>query len=318
MCCVTTACYNTGFGSDTLMVNATTNSLTAFGRQSLSSATGARNTGGGEYSVKDLTTGTDNTGIGYRAIQAITTSKGHTALGDLALLSTSTACYNTAVGNSALRGPSTGGKNVGLGTSAAHYAAGGTTDLVSIGFRSMFYTSLGATKTTSIGCRNNIYPTRCCVVTIGTYTGAPPICETRWSRGTCNCVYDDWYEVSDQRDKANIKDLNPKLGLEFIKKLKPVSFNWDKRDEYVSKCGFEFGQRDGTLMVNHKEYGFIAQEIKQIFNELDIRWDAVKGTEETHYSLQHSSLNASITKTIQQLLEKVEYLENKTLILESK
>jgi hypothetical protein len=300
------------------MVNATTNSLTAFSRQSLTSATGARNTGGGEYSVKGITTGTDNTGLGYRAGQDITTSKGHTGLGDLALLGTSTACYNTAVGNSALRGPTTGGKNVGLGTSAAHYAPGATTDLVSIGFRSMFYNAGGHSKTTSIGCRNNIYPTRCCVVTIGTYTGAPAICETRWSRGTCNCVYDDWYEVSDQRDKANIKDLNPKLGLEFIKKLKPVSFNWDKRDEYVSKCGFEFGQRDGTLMVNHKEYGFIAQEIKQIFNELDIRWDAVKGTEETHYSLQHSSLNASITKTIQQLLEKVEYLENKTLILESK
>ena len=71
-------------------------------------------------------------------------------------------------------------------------------------------------------------------------------------------------------------------------------------------------------MVNHKEYGFIAQEIKQTLNELDIRWDALAGTEETHYSLQHSALNASITKTIQQLLEKIEYLENKTLILESK
>jgi hypothetical protein len=182
----------------------------------------------------------------------------------------------------------------------------------------MFYTSAGATKTTSIGCRNNIYPTRCCVVTIGTYTGAPAICETRWQGSTCNCVYDAWFEISDCRDKTNIQNLNPKLGLEFIKKLRPVSFNWDKREEYVYKCGFELGQRDGTLMVNHKEYGFIAQEIKQTLNELNLNWDALSGNEETHYKLQHNALNASITKTIQQLLEKVEYLENKTLILESK
>jgi hypothetical protein len=317
-CCITTACYNTSMGTSALGTIATTNHSTAFGRSVLQSATCSKNTAAGEYAGCSVTTGTDNTLMGYKAGISITTGIGNTVLGDLSLSSTTTAGCSTAIGNSAIRGPSTGGKNVGLGVAAGENAATGTTDLVAIGFRSMFYTSNGAAKTTSIGCRNNIYPTRCCVTTIGTYTGAPAICETRWQGSTCNCVYEDWFEVSDQRDKANIKDLNPKLGLEFIKKLKPVSFNWDQREEYVRECGFEFGQKDGTLMVNHKEYGFIAQDIKQVLSELGLRWDALKGKEETKYTLQHSALNASVTKAIQQLLEKVEYLESKTLILESK
>ena len=201
-----------------------------------------------------------------------------------------------------------------MGVAAGENAATGTTDLVAIGFRSMFYTSNGATKTTSIGCRNNIYPTRCCVTSIGTYTGAPAICQTRWQGSTCNCVYEDWFEVSDQRDKANIKDLNPKLGLEFIKKLRPVAFNWDVRDNYVEKCGFEFGQKDGTLAQEQEEYGYISQEIRDILTDLNVKWDAI-GDNGKVVRLQSSNLHASHIKSIQELHQRIVSLKEKITTL---
>jgi hypothetical protein len=129
-----------------------------------------------------------------------------------------------------------------------------------------------------------------------------------------NEVGSAWQNVSDCRDKANIKDLNPKLGLQFIKKLRPVSFNWDVRDNYVEKCGFEFGQKDGTLAQEQEEYGYISQEIRDILNELDIKWDAI-GDNGKVVRLQSSNLHASHIKAIQELYQRVVSLKERVTAL---
>ena len=51
--------------------------------------------------------------------------------------------------------------------------------------------------------------------------------------------------MSDERDKTNIVDIP--LGLNFIKTLRPVAFDWNRRD------GSNAGKKD---------FGFIAQELK--------------------------------------------------------
>jgi len=51
--------------------------------------------------------------------------------------------------------------------------------------------------------------------------------------------------LSDERDKTNIVDVP--LGLDFINTLRPVAFDWDRRD------GSNVGKKD---------FGFIAQELK--------------------------------------------------------
>ena len=51
--------------------------------------------------------------------------------------------------------------------------------------------------------------------------------------------------LSDERDKTNIVDVP--LGLDFIKTLRPVAFDWNRRD------GSNVGKKD---------FGFIAQELK--------------------------------------------------------
>ena len=66
------------------------------------------------------------------------------------------------------------------------------------------------------------------------------------------------------RDKKNIKDLN--LGLDFIMKLKPRQFNWDKREWYESDIS------DGSKMSDVPTAGFIAQELDEVQTTQNADW----------------------------------------------
>ena len=63
--------------------------------------------------------------------------------------------------------------------------------------------------------------------------------------GNLRCNDTSISSLSDERDKTNIVDVP--LGLDFIKTLRPVAFDWDRRD----------GTKQGA-----KDFGFIAQELK--------------------------------------------------------
>ena len=102
-------------------------------------------------------------------------------------------------------------------------------------------------------------------------------------RGTSNIMYIE--PVSDRRIKENI--IPEKLGLEFIKKLNPVTFN--------------------MIGNESKVHGFIAQDIENLIegtnDSLKIEHeDGIKGVD-------YMSLIAPLTKAIQELTAKVESLE---------
>jgi len=131
----------------------------------------------------------------------------------------------------------------------------------------------------------------------------------------CNCIQLQWATPSDCRDKINIEPLDPKLGLQFLNKIRPVSFNWDNRDLYVKKCGFEYGKKDGTLAGDKERYGIIAQEVLQILDNLDVNWDGVKGTEKS-YRVKHDHFFASLVAALQELSQEVDTIEQQILQLE--
>lgn len=135
------------------------------------------------------------------------------------------------------------------------------------------------------------------------------------NNNVCNCIQLQWSSPSDCRDKANIEPLNEKLGLQFVNQIRPVSFNWDNRELYVRKCGFEFGQKDGTLTRDKERYGVIAQEISQILDNLDVKWDGVKGTEES-YRIGYDHFFASLVKALQELSQEIDTVEEQLLQLE--
>jgi hypothetical protein len=131
------------------------------------------------------------------------------------------------------------------------------------------------------------------------------------SNSVLNCVYAAWTNVSDCRDKTDIQELPTNLGLNLIKKLRPVKFKWDHRDVYVMNCGFEYGQKDGTLKGEKDHYGLIAQELKNALDELNVTFDALNYTQEQDaYRLTYEELIAPIIKSIQELEERVSNLEN--------
>jgi hypothetical protein len=138
---------------------------------------------------------------------------------------------------------------------------------------------------------------------------------TVWGNGcnnVCNCVFAAWSNVSDCRDKANIKTLGSKYGLALIKKLRPVAFNWDHRESYVRECKYTYGEKDGTLAGEKEHYGLIAQELKQTLDELDVKFDGLgHDAEKDAYRLTYEELIAPIIKAIQELNDRLEIVEEK-------
>ena len=135
---------------------------------------------------------------------------------------------------------------------------------------------------------------------------------TAWGNSaiTYNGIACAWTNVSDCRDKTNIEDLDEKLGLDFIRSLDTVSFNWDNRENYVQKCGFEYGQKDGTLSSPKKSYGFIAQQMKEVLDNLNTNFDALKYNEDKDaYRITNAHMIAPLVKAIQQTIQRIETLE---------
>ena len=120
-----------------------------------------------------------------------------------------------------------------------------------------------------------------------------------------------WTNLSDRRDKSDIEPLDDNLGLNFIRNLRPVKFKFDFRDNYVNKCGFEYGTKDGTLKQDFESYGFIAQEMETTLNNIQTHFDSLNRNSDGNYRLEYESLISPIVKSLQQTIERLEFLESK-------
>ena len=224
---------------------------------------------------------------------------------------------NTSVGVQAGNALSTGNNNVFIGNYAGYAVTTGNGNNL-IGY------SAGSEITTrsnnnAIGHKAQLY-NLASTIAIGAYAQTSNNDNhTVWGNAlnsVCNCIQKQWTTPSDCRDKTNIEPLNTKLGLQFVNQIRPVSFNWDHRESYVKKCNFEFGQKDGTLVRDKERYGVIAQEILQILDNLDVKWDGVKGTEES-YRVGYDHFFASLVKALQELSNEIDIIEEQLLQLEN-
>lgn len=242
----TTGYANTAVGNGALVLNTTGYSNTAVGNAGLYFNTtgffnssighaalyyntqGNANTAVGVVALYNNTTGNFNTACGYYALFSNTTKTGSTAVGSQALYS-SIADNNTAVGTNALYATTTGIENIAIGVSAGW---AGSVNANTTGSNNIFIgvNSVGTSPTTSnhitLGNSNHLQ-LRCAVNTITS--------------------------ISDRRDKTNIETIP--AGLDFINKLKPVSFVWNMRD----------GGKKGI-----PEFGFIAQDLQETQKETGV------------------------------------------------
>lgn len=235
---------NTGVGRGALQSNTTGNGNTAVGWQSLFGSTSSvSNTAVGAAALFGCNTGQRNTAIGRAALGNATSGIGNTAAGYNALLNAEGTLNNVAIGSAAGYGVSTGNYNVAIGSETL-YAAGSSSltgnSNIAIGHQSMYAASGAASDNIAI------YSSGTPVFNVTTESNRIVMGTTS---ATNAYVQVAWTVVSDERDKMNFKEVPH--GIDFVKRLSPVAFQFRKNRESFSPHG-------------PVRYGFKAQEILKL------------------------------------------------------
>jgi hypothetical protein len=307
----TSGLNNTALGYQALRYNTTGVNNTAVGVQSLTTNTsGTNNTALGLSSLIFNTTGSFNTAIGTTALQHNSYGIENTAIGYQALQTNITGNYNTAVGKNALYS-NTGGNNTALGVEALFNNIGGTEN-TAVGLQALQNNTTGQTNT-AVGngalFNNTISSNNTALGYIAGYnltTGSNVTCigyNAQSSGASDEIILGDshiafvrsagaYTTLSDARDKKDIVEL--KAGLDFVEKLKPVSFTWNMRD----------GGK-----VDIPDTGFIAQDLKQVQIDtgIDIPYLVYEPTPEKMEAC-YSKLLPVLVKAIQDLKKEVDEL----------
>jgi len=317
--------FSAAFGRYAL--NSTNNYATGVGYRvglnntSYSAFAGAR-AGSYNYNVS-------NVGVGFCAFNGSGNRYQSTAVGQRAQRAATSGRHNVAIGSFAFDGGSTNVQSVALGVNAGRCSNADNATFIGvdagcntsgtentfIGFRAGRCNTTGI-QNVVIG-REAAYSSNLNrTVVIGSNTSVSGTYHMVWggaNNNQTNCVWGGWSYFSDARDKTDIEPLTCTTGLQFIKKLRPVSFNSDNRQSYVENCNFQYGQKDGTLATAKKSYGFVAQEVKQALEELNITDFSGLGYTESQdaYRLTYAEFIAPLTKAIQELDERTQALKLK-------
>lgn len=195
----------------------------AIGSQSMyNSNSGFNSVAIGLSSLFSVVSSGSNTAVGYNSLFN-TTSGGNTGIGASAGALISSGEQNVAVGSSSLGGVTTGSNNTGIGT--------GTSANTS----ASFVTLVGA---------------------FATYSGSNTIRMGRASTDTLRGY--NYTADSDIRLKEDVETIP--IGLDFIKKLRPVFYKWKDRT-------FVTGEERVKQKYKRKHAGFIADEVGDLLKE---------------------------------------------------
>ncbi len=273
--------FNTGVGFESL------NSLT----------TGSNNSAFGNSTLFKNTTGSFNSAVGYGALLNNTIGIHNSAFGAGSLFLNSTGWHNTAVGYDALSNNVSGWQNTAVGHHSLRNNTGNYN--TAIGYNSGSTVTSGSNLTLIGIDANPTSPTAVDQITLGNQFVS-----------SLRCNVTTITSLSDRRDKGNIIELS--LGLDFIAKLKPRQFNWDRREWY------ENGVSDGSKMKELPSAGFIAQELDSAQTEAGAEWlNLVLKDNPEKWEATPGNLLPVMVKAIQELNEKFELLKAENLSLKS-
>lgn len=271
---LTIGAENSAFGELTLMNNTSGDGNSAFGNSALTlNTSGFFNSGFGLAALQSNSTGWENSAFGIFSLRSNTTGSENTAVGSNSLQMNTTGFQNTAVGHHSLQN-NTGNYNTAIGYNAGSTVTTGS-NLTLVGIDA-----------------NPSSPTAIDQITLGNqYVNS------------LRCNVQTITSLSDARDKKNIQDLS--LGLDFITKLKPRQFNWDRRDWY------EGGVSDGSKMQETPTAGFIAQEFDEIQKSENAEWlNLVLKDNPEKWEATYGNLLPVMVKAIQELKFENEQLKS--------
>lgn len=321
---------NTAIGAEALYSNVDGRRNTATGTAALySNITGQRNTAIGYFALFSNTTGNSNIATGDHALPVNTSGNENVAYGNGALFSNITGDLNTAIGNSVLVFNTTGSNNTAGGADAL---ASNTTghDNVALGF--------GALSNNTTGSFNSGFG-RVSNVASGNLTNATAIGNgaivnnsNKVRIGDANVIVVESaagsWTVSDERFKTNIKE--EVKGLEFIKLLRPVVYNFDanKYEQFVSQNLPDSIKAKGTGIMNTstsklsgiRQTGLIAQEVELAAKKSGYNFSGVHAPESSfdNYSISYEKLVVPLIKATQELSAENEILKSENDVLKTR
>ena len=230
----------------------------------------------------------NNSAVGVSAMQSNTIGSSNTSMGRNSMISNTTGSFNTAIGDSSMFGNTTGENNTALGYFAQYnFSLTNLSNIVAIGYNS----EASASNSARIGDVN--------MTSIGGYA--------------------NWTNLSDGRFKTNVKE--DVVGLDFIMKLRPVSYNIDlealakfkKTPENIRLKNAE------VLKSNEIQTGFIAQEVERAAQETAFDFHGIDKpkNENSHYGLRYAEFVVPLVKAMQEQQTIIETQENKLEMQES-
>lgn len=338
----TTGTANVAIGPYALNTNTTGLSNVAIGHSALTSnLTGIRNIGIGTESLFSNTSGNNNIAVGYRTLYSNTTGNYNTAIGFAALNSNTNGYNNIAIGTQALNSTTTGPRNVSIGDFACRDNTTGYNN-VAIGYSALETNTVGIYNTCvgfdagnggTPGCNLNYctivgalsYPqvTRNNVIMLGYMignaqcTGNNQVLLGNTAITQIRAQVTGITAYSDQRIKYNIKE--DVKGLEFIMKLKPVTFN--ENPEIMHKI---WGTPDSLLktldhsdIMKRRQIGFLAQDVEKAAKECGFEFPGidVPSNEKEFYKLRYTDFIMPLVKAVQEQQEQIQFLNKQIEIL---
>ena len=247
------------------------------------------------------TTGCYNTALGACTLQAVNTGDNNVAVGRKALFDNTSGHSNTGIGNDGLTNVTSGFNNSSLGFASGLDLTTGDNNLLLGHDAGRVNSPSGKLQT-----QDN-------QIVLGD-----------------NSITDLWcadtsISSSDQRDKTDVEDFNH--GLDFVKKLKPKTYKWDKRTWYVSGDATSEDVLntvpDGSKKKDRINIGFMAQDVLALENEIGFGNNkndmlfTMLNADDTAYGLKYERLVPVLVNAIKELSEENKDLKSRIEALES-
>jgi hypothetical protein len=323
--------YGNKNGSRNIAIgNATLGSLgsdnIAIGQDALAFNLVSGNTAIGTFCASMNEYGTSLTAIGYGALCNNRNTSNNVAVGDSALYNNgpSTCLYgqgecNTAVGAKALYNNTFGSQNTAIGLYSSINNTTGHAN-TALGYYSLHNLTNGLGNTI-LGAFS--YPTGSISYdnftgvgySVGTSVSDP---SNRVEIGNTSVTWIggqvEWSTYSDKRIKDNIKEDVP--GLDFILKLKPVTYNLNIHRQNKML----YGEKAGKMSDWEKKYdieqkrmtGFLAQDVAKAAHELNYEFSGVDipDNDKDLYTLRYSEFVVPLVKAVQEQQDEIRALKS--------
>ncbi len=336
----TTGFNNIGIGRDALNLNVTGSTNTAIGNNTLGANIGGdANTALGTNALQSNTSGHSNIGIGVSALSDNTVGVYNIGVGRFALVSNTTGYDNIAIGTEALAVNLSGINNLAIGssnsfinstgrynTSVGHFAYYETTNSwynTVIGFNAGYSYDMGYNNVL-LGANSGMNQAALfnCIA-IGQAATNTAFNQSRIGNSFTISIggYANWTNISDSRYKRNIKE--NVQGIEFIMKLRPVTYNLD-----ITGISKKLDEGRGHEMdiyskqaVQEKEQilfsGFIAQEVEAAAQESGYDFSGVDKpkNENDFYGLRYAEFVVPLVKAVQEQQQQMNEMKTEIYLL---